>query len=116
MVLQKSTEYLTSGITKFTISAGPNLPEPLQSHQIVSLNSEFGKKSLVIGGMLEDSIISNRTFYYFHENQTWIEGPTMIQAWLKYKDLEPIFLVLGVKPETGKEICFLVKKLNLVVQ
>ena len=97
-ILHQSTEYLKFENTSYIFSNGPDLPEPLQSHQIILLNSDFGQRSMVIGGMLENSAISKRTFYFFHENQSWVEGPTMIKARLAHAADVVIDL------ETGQEL------------
>ena len=49
---------------------GPELPMPLSSHTIVSLNSTF---SMFIGGNLD-----GLTYYFDHSNQKWYEGPSLI--------------------------------------
>ena len=60
---------------------GPNLPIALTKHQIVSFNSNFGYVSMVIGGeQLSEMDASKLTYFFLHENQTWIEGPDLTQG------------------------------------
>ena len=78
---------------------GPDLPTPLYSHQIVSFTDEnIGYVSMVIGGCPVLNHGSNKTYYYIHENQTWIEGPD-----LKEKRMEHAAAVV-VEAETKEEL------------
>ena len=61
--------------------SGPDLPVALCGHQIVSFNSNFGYVSMIIGGWQSDlNEASELTYFFFQENQTWIEGPSLNQA------------------------------------
>ena len=68
---ENSTHGTTEFINSSTIFCGVNLPEPIDHHIIISLNSTT---SFLIGGFIDD-VSSDKTYYFNHENNIWIEGP-----------------------------------------
>jgi hypothetical protein len=66
-----STEYVT--LTGTII--GPDLPMALSAHALVAINSSC---SMVIGGHSNDWSAS--TFFYDHNEDEWITGPSLMQA------------------------------------
>ena len=65
---------------------GPELPMPLSSHTVVSLNSTF---SMFIGGNLD-----GLTYYFDHSNQKWYGGPSLI--------IPRFFHATGLVTDTGQ--------------
>ena len=57
--------------------SGPNLPEGLSDHAIVSINET---SSLLIGGLDGTQTYLDTTYYFSHETEKWSEGPKSIQA------------------------------------
>ena len=57
--------------------AGPELPIPVDGHQMVAIDNEL---TMVIGGFSPGSVTLAQTFYYDHSNEQWIDGPTLNQA------------------------------------
>ena len=68
---QISTEYVTMSGTM----PGPDLPKALVFHAMVAINST---SSMVIGGYHSQGI-SKLTFFYDHNGEEWINGPSLIQ-------------------------------------
>ena len=76
-----STEFVEYSNHTFSLIPGPDLPVALCKHQIVSFNSNFGYVSMVIGGQPSNSIEASKlTYFFFHSNQTWMEGPNLEQG------------------------------------
>ena len=67
-----STEYVT--VTGTMI--GPVLPMAIQYHAMVAINSTC---SMVIGGYSNGYSFAS-TFYYDHNEEEWINGPSLMQA------------------------------------
>ena len=65
-----STEYVTVTGTML----GPDLPVPLTRHAMVAINSTC---SMVIGGCC---YYPASTFFYDHNEDEWINGPSLMQA------------------------------------
>ena len=57
--------------------AGPELPIPVDGHQMVAIDNEL---TMVIGGFSPGSVTLAQTFYYDHSNKQWVDGPTLNQA------------------------------------
>ena len=55
---------------------GPELPQGLGSHAIISINKTL---SLLIGGKDADDVVDS-TYYFSHETEQWREGPKLIQS------------------------------------
>ena len=69
-----STEYVTETGTML----GPDLPMSLYLHAMVAINSSC---SMVIGGIFTNYYSSSAsTFYYDHNEEEWINGPSLMQA------------------------------------
>jgi hypothetical protein len=68
-----STEYVTVTGTM----PGPDLPMALDSHAMVAINSTC---SMVIGGMYSSGYYSASTFFFDHNEDEWINGPSLMQA------------------------------------
>ena len=68
-----STEYVTVTGTML----GPNLPMALDGHAMVAINSTC---SMVIGGINSNGYYSALTFFYDHNEDEWITGPSLMQA------------------------------------
>ena len=66
-----STDYVTATGTML----GPDLPMALCRHVMVAINSTF---SMVIGGYNGYSFAS--TFFYDHNEEEWIDGPSLMQT------------------------------------
>ena len=55
---------------------GPELPRPLHRHAMVRIASDL---TMVIGGLSSNGTNgSNRTYYFDHNAQTWIDGPILL--------------------------------------
>ena len=68
-----STEYVTLTETML----GPDLPMALGEHAMVAINSTC---SMVIGGLSDYSGSSASTFFFDHNEDEWINGPSLIQG------------------------------------
>ena len=68
-----STEYVTMTETML----GPDLPMALGGHALVAINSTC---SMVIGGLSDYSGSSASTFFFDHNEDEWITGPSLIQG------------------------------------
>ena len=68
-----STEYVTVTGTML----GPDLPIALSYHAMVAINRTC---SMVIGGYSMPNGYSPSTFFYDHNEEKWINGPSLIQA------------------------------------
>ena len=55
---------------------GPELPQGLGSHAIISINKTL---SLLIGGKDADDVMDS-TYYFSHETEQWRKGPKLIQS------------------------------------
>ena len=64
-----STEYVKMTGTML----GPDLPMALEYHAMVAINSTC---SMVIGGNADSAL----TFFYDHNEDEWINGPSLIEA------------------------------------
>ena len=77
----ESTEYVEETGTMF----GPDLPMILIHHAMVAINSTF---SMVIGGYSNNhsfgSTVIASTFFFDHNEDEWINGPSLIQARLSH--------------------------------
>ena len=67
-----STEYIPKSLTN-----EPSLPEPVRSHALVSINETT---SMLIGGSTNNDDISSKTHYFNHQNQSWKDGPRLING------------------------------------
>ena len=54
---------------------GPELPNGISGHAMINLGNE---KIMVIGGWT--GFVSNQTFVYNHEYDTWSSGPSLNEA------------------------------------
>ena len=68
-----STEYVKMTGTML----GPDLPMALEYHAMVAINSTC---SMVIGGNSDSAL----TFFYDHNQDEWINGPSLIQGRSKH--------------------------------
>ena len=68
--LLSSTEYIKESTT-----IGPDLPEPMSSHAIITINETT---LMLIGGYSEHNSKSPKTYYFNQLSQTWKEGPSLI--------------------------------------
>ena len=68
-----STEYISN---EGTTMQGSEMPLPISHHALVSINSTC---SMMIGGLTDEGPIA-LTFFYNHEDNNWIEGPSMMQS------------------------------------
>jgi hypothetical protein len=68
-VILASTEYVKMTGTML----GPDLPMALEYHAMVAINSTC---SMVIGGNADSAL----TFFYDHNDDEWINGPSLIQG------------------------------------
>ena len=69
-----STDYVT--VTESI--HGPDLPISLYRHAMIAINSSC---SMVIGGIFTNYYSSSAsTFYYDHNEEEWINGPSLMQA------------------------------------
>ena len=71
--ISNSTEYVTLTETML----GPDLPMALGGHALVAINSTC---SMVIGGLSDYSGSSASTFFFDHNEDEWITGPSLIQG------------------------------------
>ena len=67
-----SSEFMTVGGSM----AGPELPIPVSSHEMVAIDNDL---TMVIGGYSGSEHLA-QTFYYDHSNEQWVYGPILNQA------------------------------------
>ena len=70
-----SSEYITLEGTE----PGPELPTSIDSHALVAVDDTL---SMLIGGsfLFEYNMITQKTYYFDHQSQNWIQGPNLMQA------------------------------------
>jgi hypothetical protein len=66
----------SSEFIEFETKNGPELPTALQGHEMININDS---STLFIGGSAMNHQISSpsATYYFDHEKDQWLEGPTM---------------------------------------
>ena len=69
-ISKKSSEFIKDNSKR----KGTDLPEKLFNHIIIKLNEET---SMLIGGEGEKDKTSEKTYYYFHANDSWTLGPPL---------------------------------------
>ena len=65
-------------VTLNSSSPGPDLPFPLDSHKMISINTTH---TMMVGGINDDwpATVLDLTFYFDHEKQNWGDGPVLNQ-------------------------------------
>lgn len=88
--LTNSTEFINSKIS----IPGPDLPMELKLHCLVKLSET---QALLIGGSGKNDAVQNGTFLYDFSDETWIEGPQMLQPRIGHNcaKLGPLIVVVG---------------------
>ena len=101
-VAKSSSEYINLGRTM----SGPDLPVPLDGHQMVSINATF---TMIIKGpsICYSCTGTSSTFYYNHVEKTWMNGPDLSLTRKKFAagivtdqvTLERLVIVTGGRPK-----------------
>merc|ERR1712024_416148 len=74
----KTTEYIHIDSDRDNMtSPGPDLPQPLGFHALVTLSESV---YMLIGGLGDMKKLLPYTYYYFEETNEWKFGPTLKQG------------------------------------